>query len=110
MMRTNKRVFIKRADILTRADGGQFGPCLEDSVVWFIQKALSKELMELLEGCIPKTEIWAGSGALFGELDMLKWNDWFPEALKARLLIEVPASFTTHIEKLMLVQRRRLFP
>jgi hypothetical protein len=70
---------------------------MDESVVWCIHNDLPKTLVELFESHIPKTEIWAGAGALFAEWDIVKWNNWFPEALKARLLIVGSAANGDHI-------------
>jgi hypothetical protein len=53
--------------------------------------------VQLFESHIPKTEVWAGAGVLFPELDLVKWNTDFPEGLRARLLIVGSAANGDHI-------------
>jgi hypothetical protein len=97
-MRVDQESFIRWVGTfaLTRGDAA-VGPCSEESVAWCIRNALPRELVALFENHIPKTEIWAGAGALFAESDMVKWNDWFPEALHARLLIIGSAANGDHV-------------
>jgi hypothetical protein len=96
-MRVDKKAFLGWAEILGSSGGGKFGPCLEGTLLWCIKNDIPEELVELFRCCIPKTEIWAGAGTLFSELDIIKWNDWFPEALHARLIIVGSAPNGDHI-------------
>lgn len=54
---------------------------------WMTQAKLPVELSTMLADCGSESELWAGSGSLFGEKGIICWNDDFPEALSSKLLI-----------------------
>lgn len=85
-MRTDKDEFIRAVSAVAKG-GGHTGPWSKRTALWCIRHGLPSELRELFESHMPHNEIWAGAGTLFGESQIIRWNDNFPEALRARLLI-----------------------
>lgn len=96
-MRIDKADFIKTIQALTHTKGGKAGPCLARTLVWAEKKQLPRKLIDLLRSHAPKTEVWAGAGALFDETQLVRWNDDFPEALTSNLLIVGRAGNGDHI-------------
>jgi hypothetical protein len=96
-MRLAEDIFIKTSNLLQKAEGGTTGPWSPGTAKWFQKHDFPKPLQQLFQNHIPKSEIWAGAGTLFGEIDILKWNDHFPEALHNNLLIVGTAANGDHI-------------
>jgi hypothetical protein len=96
MMQIDKDAFV---DTATKHGSlkGFLDRCEQTTSIWLADKALPEELMELLESSMPKVEIWAGAGTIFDELNLIKWNKNFPEALRSKLLIFGTAPNGDHI-------------
>jgi len=96
-MRIDKDDFVT----ITRAfiDTGvvNVGPCSNYTLVWALENHLPYELIDLLKTHSPKTEVWAGAGALFDEARIVQWNNDYPEALANGLLIVGSAPNGDHI-------------
>jgi len=96
-MKVDKRIFIKTAESFSIAGKGALGPWRRSTEVWSSKQYFPEQLKNLFKTHIPKVEIGAGAGALFDELRIIRWNDDFPEALKAKLLIVGTAPNGDHI-------------
>jgi hypothetical protein len=95
-MKLDKDTFIELAKIY--AEGGDpFGPCAESTIHWCEKNRLPNEIRNLFQTHIPKVSIGAGAGALFDESNLIRWNEDFPEALGAGLLIVGSAANGDHI-------------
>lgn len=73
------------------------GPCVDSSTKWFKRHDLPSEVLKMFQKFTPKSEVWAGAGVLYDERRMIKYNNDFPEALQARLLIVGSAANGDHI-------------
>lgn len=85
-MRIDKDDFIRAVNTSGGRDGCA-GAWSTSMALWCARHDFPLELRELFETHVAHTEICAGAGALFGESQITRWNDNFPEALSARLLI-----------------------
>jgi hypothetical protein len=96
-MRIDKTIYVKVAQAICRAGGGDVGPWSPESGAWFVGNRLPEEIRQLFEKHIPKQELWAGAGALFDEVRIIKWNSDFPAGLGSNLLIVGTAANGDHI-------------
>lgn len=96
-MRVDAEIFQQTARHLADAGGGVCGPCSDDTAEWAVGRGIPTAVVELFKRTIPKTEVWAGSGVLFDESRIVRWNEDFPEALRAQLLILGSAPNGDHI-------------
>ena len=77
-MRIDKDIFVKSARTVCKAGGGDIGRWSRETALWFDENGLPEEIRQLFETDIPKKELWAGAGALFDEVRIIKWNSDFP--------------------------------
>jgi hypothetical protein len=96
-MRIDPKIFAKTIRTIVTAGGGRVGPCSKNTLAWCHTHKLPKEIVDLFQSLTPKSDIWAGAGALYGERMILKYNDDFPEALQAMLFIVGSAPNGDHI-------------
>lgn len=96
-MNVDDDIFIKTCKRLQSGGGAAIGPWSSETAAWFMRHGLPEPLQQLFRSHAPKTDIWAGAGTLFGEANVLKWNDWFPEACRSQLLIVGSAANGDHI-------------
>src|ERR1700744_1404009 len=96
-MRLDDDIFIKTCKLLQKAQGGTTGPWSPETATWFKRHSLPKSLQQFFQNHVPKSDLWAGSGTLFGEARILKWNDHLPEACQDNLLIVGTAANGDHI-------------
>ena len=96
-MKTDKNLYLEMAAVLKIGGGRKFGAATAATLKWGKENKLSKALFDLFEVAAPKSEVWAGAGALYAEKTIVRWNNDFPEALKARLLIIGSAANGDHI-------------
>jgi hypothetical protein len=96
-MNIDQEVLGKVFENLTTYEGMVVGPCSSATMRWCERHSLPCEIKNLFSHSIPKTEVWAGAGALFCESEIVRWNEDFPEAIHARLLIVGSAANGDHI-------------
>ena len=95
-MKLDEDIFIEL--VKTHAeDKGVLGPCVKSTARWCEKNRLPDEIRHLFKTNMPKANISAGAGTLFDELNLIRWNEDFPEALHARLLIIGSAANGDHI-------------
>ena len=96
-MNTDLQMFLRTVQALKLARGGDIGPCSGRTLEWCANQGLPEPIRQLLQDHAPKTEIWAGAGAIFDEARIVSWNEDFPEALRDKLLIVGSAGNGDHI-------------
>jgi hypothetical protein len=96
-MDIDEALFKKSVAILIAAGGGAVGMANEAVSAWLDKSGLPVELIVFFKRYSPKTELWAGAGAIFEENSIVRWNDDFPEAMRTGLLIIGSAPNGDHI-------------
>jgi hypothetical protein len=96
-MKVDQHIYREAAETLVRAGGGTFGAWNDVTQRWSAEHQLPPELQAVFRNAAPKTEIWAGAGTLFGEDQIVRWNNDFPQALQRALLIVGSAPNGDHI-------------
>ena len=96
-MNFDEELFKKFIAAAEPAGGASAGAADKSVLSWLNQSELPVELKAFLSGNSPKTELWAGAGAIFEEKAIVKWNDDFPAPVKSGLLIIGSAANGDHI-------------